>query len=412
MHALPKKVKKRFYLDYGLLIPYLILSIVGIIMVYSASSYKLMQDGANPASAAIRQAAYLVVGLVAVMFIYKMKVSVFQNRRFIMFAIAVISFMLLLTRFTSLGSRAGGAMGWLSLGPVRIQPAEFLKIMVVWYLAYILARRQDMINQHFKEATLKPIVLVSGLIFLVLIQPDFGGAAILVLITLIMLLASGVNYMYTLVVGGGGVVLSFIMVQLIVLTRGIFFPGRLKYIYRRFETFVNPFSDPLNNGLQMINSYYAINNGGWFGRGIGNSIQKKGFLPEAQTDFMFSIVIEELGLLIALVLLGLLLFLILRIFLIGIRSKNAFNSLMCIGIGSMILIQTFVNVGGIAGIIPLTGVTFPFLSQGGSSLIVLSIAVGFALNISADEKRRQHYRQIEMLKTTFQENKQLLNSRD
>ena len=140
----------------------------------------------------------------------------------------------------------------------------------------------------------------------------------------------------------------------------------------------------------MINSYFAMNNGGWFGLGLGKSIQKKGFLTNAQTDFMFSIVVEELGLIISLILLVLLFFLILRIFAIGIRSTDSFNSLMCIGIAGMMLIQVFVNLGGITGIIPLTGVTFPFLSQGGSSLVTLSIGVGFALNISADEKRKKY----------------------
>jgi cell division protein FtsW len=131
-------------------------------------------------------------------------------------------------------------------------------------------------------------------------------------------------------------------------------------------------------------------NGGWFGLGIGNSIQKKGYLSAAQTDFMFSIVIEELGLVMAIIILGILLFLILRIFRIGIKSKNTFNSMMCIGIAGMILIQAFINIGGITGIIPLTGVTFPFLSSGGSSLITLSVGIGFALNISADEKKKQY----------------------
>ncbi|MBP2966760.1 FtsW/RodA/SpoVE family cell cycle protein, partial [Acinetobacter baumannii] len=177
-------------------------------------------------------------------------------------------------------------------------------------------------------------------------------------------------------------------IKLITLSGGILFPGRLKYVYNRFRIFDNPFVDPLGDGHQMINSYFSMINGGWFGLGIGNSIQKKGFLTAAQTDFMFSIVIEELGLLVSLLILALLLFLILRIFMIGIKSKDTFNAMMCIGISGMILIQTFINIGGITGIIPLTGVTFPFLSSGGSSLLTLSIGIGFALNISADEKKK------------------------
>ena len=139
----------------------------------------------------------------------------------------------------------------------------------------------------------------------------------------------------------------------------------------------------------MANSYYAMSNGGWFGLGLGNSIEKQGYLPEAHTDFVFSIVIEELGFVGASLILALLFFLILRIILVGIRAKNPFNSMMAIGIGGMLLVQTFVNIGGISGLIPSTGVTFPFLSQGGNSLWVISVAIAFVLNIDASEKRAQ-----------------------
>ena len=138
----------------------------------------------------------------------------------------------------------------------------------------------------------------------------------------------------------------------------------------------------------MVNGYYAMFNGGLFGRGLGNSIQKKGFLQEAQTDFIYAIVVEELGVIMGILILALLFFMITRIILVGTRSKDQFNSLLCIGIGAMFLVQVFVNLGGITGVIPLTGITFPFLSQGGSSLLMLSICIGFVLNISADEKRK------------------------
>nr|WP_233454576.1 FtsW/RodA/SpoVE family cell cycle protein [Vagococcus fluvialis] len=377
-------------MDYGILIPYLILSILGIIMVYSASSPKLALLGQNAGKDAIKQAGFFIVSLIGITFIYQMKTKVFQNKKFIMFAIGIISAMLILTKFSHLGQSGGGADGWLNIAGITLQPAEFLKIVIIWYLAYILSRRQEKINQNFKDAALKPLVLIGGLIFLVLIQPDNGGAVILALIAGIMVFASGVNYLYTAIAIGGGVVGSYLLIKFISFTGGAIFPGRFQYVYNRFRTFSDPFVDPLGDGHQMINSYFAMINGGWFGLGIGNSIQKKGYLSAAQTDFMFSIVIEELGLVMAIIILGILLFLILRIFRIGIKSKNTFNSMMCIGIAGMILIQAFINIGGITGIIPLTGVTFPFLSSGGSSLITLSVGIGFALNISADEKKKQY----------------------
>ena len=354
-------------------------------MVYSASSV----NSNGLAIEAIKQGGFLVVGLIAIFFIYKMKTAVLQNQNFIMTAIVTIGVLLVLTKFTGLGVKGGGADGWLKIGGITLQPVEFLKIIIIWYLAYTFSKRQDDIIGQFKEVVLKPMAVIGVLIALVLIQPDTGGAAILILITLVMLLASGIPYLYSVYTIGGGVILSTLVIQFISLFGGVLFPQRMQYVYKRFKTFTNPFEDPLGDGHQMINSYFALNNGGWFGLGLGKSIQKKGFLTNAQTDFMFSIVVEELGLIISLLLLMLLFFLILRIFLIGIRATTNFNSLMCIGIGGMMLIQVFVNLGGITGIIPLTGVTFPFLSQGGSSLVTLSIGVGFALNISADEKRRK-----------------------
>ena len=148
--------------------------------------------------------------------------------------------------------------------------------------------------------------------------------------------------------------------------------------------FFNPFNDLGGAGHQLANSYYAMVNGGWFGLGLGNSIEKRGYLPEAHTDFVFSIVIEEFGFVGASMILALLFFLILRIILVGIRAKDPFNSMVAIGVGGMILVQVFVNIGGISGLIPSRG-NLPFLSQGGNSLLVLSVAIALVLNIDASE---------------------------
>lgn len=384
-----KKRKKRFYLNYGILVPYIILCIVGIIMVYSASSYKLLKANMNPAKDAITQGIYFIISLLIITFIYKMKMKIFAHRSVVTFGMSVIGVLLLVTRFTPLGMTVNGARGWLRVpGLGQVQPVEFLKIMIIWYLAYVLSRRQKSINSNFKDVAKNPLLMVLFFIALVLIQPDTGGAAILIMITMVMVFASGINYLYTLLIGGGLTFFSLLITKIIIWSGGAIFPGRFKYIYDRFAIFNNPFMDAKDKGLQMVNSYYAIFNGGLFGRGLGNSIQKQGFLPEAQTDFMFAVVVEELGLIVAIILLLLLLFLILRILMVGIKAKSSFNSMMCIGVAGMLLIQTFINIGGITGLIPLTGVTFPFLSQGGSSLLMLSISIGLVLNISADESRK------------------------
>lgn len=394
---MPNKIKKRHLLDYSILIPYLVLSAVGLIMVYSSTSSLLVSQGKPPTGMVITQLQFWLLSLVAMFFIYKMKTSVFQVKGFIMFAIVVISVLLLAVRFTTLGSEINGAKGWIQIGSFSMQPAEYLKIMVIWYLAYILGRRQKYIDKEFKKAVFRPMLLVGCLIFLVAIQPDFGNAAILTLLVIIMILSSGVNYMYTYIVGGAGILGSIAVIRALLLTGGKIIPERYQYVYQRFAIFLNPFKDERNAGHQLANSYYAINNGSWFGKGLGNSIQKKGFLPEAHSDFIFAITIEELGLFVSLIILAILMFMIARIILVGVRSKKPFNSLMCIGIGSMLLLQVFINLGGITGVIPLTGVTFPFLSQGGNSVLIISIAVAFVLNISADEKKQKMDQEYQLL---------------
>ncbi|MBF8807913.1 MAG: FtsW/RodA/SpoVE family cell cycle protein [Enterococcus lacertideformus] len=383
---MPKKVKKRHLLNYSILIPYLILCIVGLIMVYSSSSYLLLETGNSPTASFFNQSLFWVISLVAIGFLYKMKTEVLKNQRLIMAAIAVLTILLLIVLF--FGEERNGAKGWLQIAGFSIQPAEYLKIIVIWYLALTLSKRQKSIQKDFVPTVKRPMLLVLALTALVAILPDFGNATVIFLIILVLLLASGINYVYTLIVGFGGVGLSILAIWLINITHGKFFPGRLQYVYNRFAIFQNPFSDELNKGHQLVNGYYAMFNGGLFGRGLGNSIQKKGFLQEAQTDFIYAIVVEELGVIMGILILALLFFMIARIILVGIRSKDPFNSLLCIGIGAMFLIQVFVNLGGITGVIPLTGITFPFLSQGGSSLLMLSICIGFVLNVSADEKRK------------------------
>lgn len=381
------KIKKHHFLDYGILIPYVILCIIGLIMVYSSTSYRQMSLDLNIARPAIMQLVFWIISLFAIAVIYRMKIDVIKNQRIIMLATAVIGLLLIVVLFMD---PVNGARGWIEL-PVggTIQPAEYFKIIVIWYLAFILSRRQDTIQTNFKESIQRPVILLCSMTFLIAIQPDLGSSAIIIMLMIIMLLSSGVNYMYSLVIGGGGILASAGIIQFILHFGEVLIPERFLYVYDRFATFSNPFIDELGNGHQMVNGYYAMFNGGLWGLGLGNSIQKKGFLSEAQTDYIFAIVMEEMGLVASLLILALLIFMIIRILLVGIRARSSFNSMMCIGIASLFLIQIFVNLGGISGVIPLTGITFPFLSQGGSSLLCLSICVGLALNISADEKRQR-----------------------
>jgi cell division protein FtsW len=394
---LPTKIKKRHFLDYSILIPYLILTVIGLIFVYSSTSYLLITNDRSPTSLVMNQGVFWVLSLIVISLMYKMKTDVLKSQQLIIFATYLIFILLIVVMF--IGDEINGAKGWIRIGSFTMQPAEYLKIMVVWYLSYILSKRQETIQDNFVNDMKRPLMLVFAMIFLVAIQPDMGNAAIITLLAVILLLASGVNWLYSLIIGGTGIAGSFLAIEFMTHFGEAILPEKLQYITSRFESFKNPFKYELDQGHQMVNGYYAMFNGGWFGRGLGNSIEKKGFLSEAHTDFIFSIVIEEVGLIGALIILAVLIFMIARIFLVGIRSKKPFNSLICIGIGSLLLLQVFINLGGILGIIPLTGITFPFLSQGGNSLLVLSVSVAFALNISADEKRTKLAIEYEYLKS-------------
>ena len=384
---MPKDIKKRHLLDLGILIPYLILSVVGLMMVYSTTTYVMLESGQSTTRQALLQFAFWLLSLFTIFVIYKMKTDFLKNKKLIQIVMIIVT-VLLFVVFAFDKEATNGAYGWIKLGSLgTIQPVEFLKLIVIWFLATNLAQRQHMIHEDFWTSVKRLLMIIGLQIVVIMCYPDFGNAAVIVLLVMIMLLSSGVNYLYTLYTGIIGIVGSFLTVTLVNLVGKYFLPA---HIISRFAIFRDPFGDEFGKGHQLIHGYYAMFNGGLLGRGLGNSIQKKGFLKFAHTDFAFSIVVEELGLIVAIIILGLLFYMIARIILIGIRSNDAFNSMMCIGIGSLFLISVFINLGGITGIIPLTGITFPFISQGGSSLLVFSICIGFVLNISADEKKKSY----------------------
>ncbi len=392
------KIEKRHLLNYSILIPYLILSIIGLIVVYSTTSALAIQSGVSSIRMVRTQGLFFILSLLTIALIYKFSLNFLRNKKVLAVVIFIEVILLILSRFIT--DTVNGAHGWLTIpGGFSIQPAEYLKVILVWYLALIFSKRQDEIRDYdYQALTHNEWIprnlndwrwLTLILIGIVVIMPDLGNATILALTVLIMITASGVGYRWFtsllgLVVGASTIVLGSIWI--IGVDRVAKIPV-FGYVAKRFSAFFNPFNDLSGAGHQLANSYYAMSNGGWFGLGLGNSIEKQGYLPEAHTDFVFAIVIEELGFVGASLILALLFFLILRIILVGIRAKNPFNSMMAIGIGGMILVQTFINIGGISGLIPSTGVTFPFLSQGGNSLWVLSVAIAFVLNIDASEKR-------------------------
>ncbi|UWI43784.1 FtsW/RodA/SpoVE family cell cycle protein [Lactobacillus paragasseri] len=383
--------QKLRYLDYSILIPYLILSTIGVIMVYSASSDILLVNGFSPSVYMKRQiiyfvAAFLFFGIPC----FALKLKIFKNRKFVMSYLGISFFMLfflIVLKVISHGKAAiNGAVGWINLGFINIQPVEVAKLSLVLYLAFVLSRRDGkFVPGQIWHNLFGPTVISFMMIGLVILEPDFGGSAILFMIVFVMYSVSGIPTklaVYWLI----GLFVGIVLLMLVLL---VWTPGFIKdsYQFQRLLAFVHPFKLEKTGGAQLVNSYYAIHNGGLFGVGLGNSMQKRGYLPEPYTDFILSITAEELGVIGAIVIISLLFFLMWRIMEVGIHADSQFNALVCFGVVTMIFTETLFNVGAVLGLLPITGVTLPFISYGGSSMIVLTAALGLVLNISAAEKK-------------------------
>lgn len=377
--------KERFkMLDLWIVIPFVALILFSIIAVYSASSYSSLNDYGTPTHYFFRQVAYVAVSLLMAAFAYIFPFRVLKNKRFV-FLGTLVMFGLLIVVFAM--PEVLGAKRWIPLPGFSVQPAEFAKVFVIWYLAYIFSRNQSGLETHFVQTILKPGALVATVMMLVFSQPDTGTAIIIGLVILIMLSSSGASLKY-------GMGFFFVLTALTAIILYILYNyGEnlpfLGYRYNRFLGWWDPFGSYETEGHQLVNSYYALNRGGLFGVGIGNSVQKTGYLPFPYTDFIVAIVGEELGLLGITFVLGCLGTIIGRSFYIGSKTMESFDSLLCIGVGAMLLTQSLVNLAGLTGLLPITGVTFPLLSYGGSSLMSVSISIGLVANASSNHRVRE-----------------------
>ncbi len=381
--------RKLRYLNYRIFIPYLILVVMGIVLVYSASSDILLVNGFKPSVYGIRQAIY---ALVAFLFFcipfFALKIKVFKSPKFVAGFLIICILMLLwlvFLRFFHSSAAVNGAVGWINLGFINLQPLEVTKLALVIYLAYVLDHRDGkLVKGKIKDNLSHPAILAAFLMCLVIVEPDLGGTAILFMITLVMFSVSGIpaRLALTWLIG------IALVIGLVVLIIIIWSPEFLQksYQFQRLMSFLHPFELERKGGAQLVNSYYAIHNGGVLGVGLGNSMQKRGYLPEPYTDFILSITAEEVGVILTILLVGLLFYLMLEIMNVGIHSVSQFDALICFGVATIIFTEAFFNIGAVLGLLPITGVTLPFISYGGSSMIVLTAAIGLVLNVSANEK--------------------------
>lgn len=362
--------------DYSILIVYIILSIFGLVMVYSASMITAVANGLESDFFYKKQLLNLIIAffafLIAAIFPYK----IMKSNKFLI-PIVFLSLVGLIGLFF-FGIVANNAQSWFDLGSRSIQPGEFVKLCVIVYMSAVYAKKQKYIDQ-FNKGAVPPLVYLVIACCLVAIQPDIGTASIIFAIGCIIVLCSGMGWknLFKLFMIGLALLL-FISPFLLMKKDEILTENRIG----RLNSFINPFEYEQTEGYQVVNSYIAIGNGGLTGVGLGKSIQKLGYLPEAHTDFIISIVSEELGIYGVGFVIFSLGFLTLRGFYIGMKCRDPFGSLLAFGVSGMIGIQSFINLGGATGLIPLTGVTLPFVSYGGSSLLVLSIGIGIILNVS------------------------------
>lgn len=353
--------------DLILLITTILLIVIGVVMVYSASAVIAYHEMGDYYYYVKRQFIFALLGLIA-MFVV-MKVEYWRLRRWARPFLLLTLFLLILVVIPGVGLERGGARSWLGVGAFSIQPSEFAKLGMVLYVSHLLTKFHKQIPSFTRG--LIPILALAGFFFaLIMLQPDLGTGTVLLGTVLLMIFAAGAKLSH---LGGLALLGASGFVALVAAA-----PYRLERIY----AFLDPWSDPLGDGYQTIQSLYAIGPGGLFGLGLGHSMQKFNYLPEPYNDFIFAIVAEELGFIGGSLLLLLFIFLIWRGFRTAAVAPDLFGSFLAIGITGMIALQVAINIGVVIGFFPVTGITLPFISAGGSSLTILLVAMGILLNIS------------------------------
>jgi cell division protein FtsW len=369
-----KKILKCY--DYSIIIAIILLCAFGLVMVYSASMATAVQRYGVPSDYFYqKQKMWLLCFAIIFLFAAIIPYKIMQFKKFLV--VIVVSSIVSLLGLFAFGHVAGNAESWYQFGSIKLQPSEFVKLAVIIYLSAVYAKKQDYINQ-FNTGILPPLIFLFIVCGLIAIQPDFGTMLVIALIASTILLCSGLNLKSL------GKLLGTSLIVLLpvafVLKGFIFTEKRMS----RFEILGNPFAAKYVNGagFHLANSFIAIGSGGINGLGLGKSIQKLGYLPESHTDFIMAVIAEELGIWgvgFVILVIG---YIVLRGIYIGLQCKDPFGSLLAFGVSGLIGIQTFINLGGVSGILPLIGVPLPFISYGGSSLLTLAAATGILVNVS------------------------------
>ena len=354
-------------IDYKLFISVILISLFGVLMIYSASSiwsgYKF-----NDSFRYLKmQSLFVIIGITLMIITSKIDYKKYKEKsNLILFTCFIL---LILVLIPGIGTIRNGSRSWFGVGGLGVQPSEFMKLSIIIFTSKYLSNNPKEVRNIVKGVF--PILGITFISFgLIMLQPDLGTGAIILVSVVGLLFISGVDMNFFVKIGVAGLIgLTGLIIAA---------PYRIK----RIVSFINPWADPLGSGFQSIQSLFAIGPGGLLGMGLFNSIQKHFYLPEPQTDFIFSIISEELGIFGILIVSILFITIFYRCINISIKCDNLFGKYLAFGITFQLAFQTILNLSVVVGLVPITGVTLPFLSYGGSSLLITMISIGIILNIS------------------------------
>lgn len=364
---------KRQAPDFVLFVAVLILLSIGIVMILSASEYSTLVHYNDSFYYFKRQLIFAVIGL-GLMFM-AMNFDYWKLRRYAPQMLIAAFVLLILVLIPQFGREAGGATRWIGIGSWGFQPSELAKLCIIVFTAYSLSRHRDFARDSVKGVL--PYLLILGTASaIILLQKDLGTVVALSGTVLIMLFAAGARVGVLGALGAGGVALVAAAI------------AHEPYRLQRLLAFLDPWEDPLDSGFHIIQSLYALGSGGLFGAGLGQGKQKYLYLPEQHTDFIFAVIGEELGFIGGVLIISLFIMFVWRGLRIALAAPDPFAGLLATGITVGIGLQAFINIGVVTGSLPVTGITLPFISFGGTSLIFTLLGVGILLNISKYARAR------------------------
>ena len=352
-----------------ILLSVLALLSIGIVMVYSTSSIVALKSFDDEYYFLKKQLFFAFLGILLLMVGSRFPYQYWEKLAYPILALSFIGLVLVLV----IGTRLGGSMRWIRFGPISVQPSECAKLGLIIYLSFFLSRKLKNVK-NFSTGFLPPFIVTGILSLLVLLQPDYGTSFLLIAILFISLFVAGAR------------ILHLLLSLLLLVPLGLFLILNCPYRLKRLLAFFDPWSDPTNSGFQIIQSYLAFGSGGLFGLGLGNGRQKLFYLPEAHTDFILSVVGEELGFVGVMIIITLFFIVIFCGIKISFRARDLFGSFLALGLVSLVGLEALINMGAVMGLLPTKGTTLPFISYGGSSLIVSLTAIGILLNISSQSR--------------------------